>query len=384
MSVSSFIDDGKNFLQKYAGTASYTLGANTTFTGGISNQIVAGAAMTATLGGQVAFTYPLNATFAMGTYLEAVSGNNVVWSNGSSLNVATGESVTFSEDNTQQVQNSLQLKAGLSPADVFIDGAITGFLESAALAIRVLMGINVAITALGAGADIAAQQTEDEASNFTRNATLVGTTLAAGATSGIASAIASRKLATLISKLADAYKTLTHVSTLNLSQTSCILQRKLVGITSKLDMSDVELTLSRAMAVTQQASTLAMNPAQTTLSHKLSEAYTQLQLNEATATISASAGPSLSVSQERIKAATGEGATTLTMYPAEILLMTKTPAGYTGVDVGAGTVALSAQGESGVSGLMVSGEAVSMTSAESVLTMGTTGFSVAAPNIRLG
>lgn len=338
------MDITNNYVPDLKGCVIYTLGDNNSLTAGISNQVVVGPSNSIVLGGQTAVTAPLNATVAGGTYLEAVLGNNIVWTNGTSVTIADGDSATVNDTSTAQAATSYKIGAGLTLTDAAVWTIITGAVSSIKLAIAAMIAVNLALD-LGGGVGTA--EKTNKFNDFGDSATRMGAALGAAGLTTAANLAFVARLRNLILTMAEQYKLLQHVGTLDLTQEGVNLKGNFATGTSSLTMSSpptseaIPQIVLNAQQSPAKSSGLSMVAGQTAnLTVTLAEVSSSVAATPAAVKISSSAAAlesKISVESAQISSSSGNSQMTMSEtsvniivgagMPSSALTLNKTDAG---------------------------------------------------------
>ncbi|MDR5837108.1 hypothetical protein [Caballeronia sp. LZ034LL] len=253
---------------------SFTKGDSNALTLGTANSLTLGATNGAYLTGQTTVTGLASNAVILGTYLAAIYGNNVLWTNGTSLSMQSGDTYNFSDSQTTQASGDISLKGGLHAVDAATMAGIT----SAQLAIKSLLaasvGMNLAYAATLGGLDAAG----DDGDN------IAGSVLKAAGVAYV-NYVTAEKVSKATSALSRSCALLQQVGTLKLGETGATLRANFTPeADNQLDMSPTSTTLTRTTV--DNKSVLTMGLATTQFMRETAATQGSVMLTDANASFS--------------------------------------------------------------------------------------------------
>ncbi|SDV49165.1 hypothetical protein [Chitinasiproducens palmae] len=215
----------------------YTAGDSNSITKGNQTTATAGTSNTFAVGGSTAYSGLLNGTVVLGTYLEAVRGNTIEWTNGPSLSMTDGDSFSSNTTSRQQASKSYEIAAGISTKDEPAWDLIKDSMALMKKLIALQAGLNAAVSA----ADMATGYEPDKV------ARIAG--VAQAASIGVANGAFAIRLAMLATKIAKAAETLDHVGSVKVDTNGVEVDGTFPSSVGALNIIEESVTLSRAPVV---------------------------------------------------------------------------------------------------------------------------------------
>ena len=160
--MDKFVEDME---KDYIGTVAYTLGDNTSLTAGVYSQAVGGLTNQIALGGQVSISAPLNASATFGNYVEAIWGNNITYAGSQTLNMTSGENLSYQDNSRMQAKTYVEMGAGITAVDQPIWELLEASVAKVKTVLKLLFASNLVLGSVGAAAattDNSSSHTFDE------------------------------------------------------------------------------------------------------------------------------------------------------------------------------------------------------------------------------